>query len=375
MLALKYTRKPENYTWPGFVDALASLLMVIIFVLMTFVIAQFYVSKKLLGKDEALIKMEAEIFELNNLLSIERKVTSKLSMDIKNLEKQFEAQNLDFLQKEKLLQKYLNDLNIKNSELTKLENELINKNNLISNLNEQIRKNVEDSKTQKTIFKQKESELLASKEEVKRLLLSTENLKQKINKLKSLLMVYQAKDKKEKVKNLNLGKNLNTALARRVEELQKFKSEFFGRVKDKIKNRPEIKVVGDRFVFQSEVLFQIGSANIGKKGEKELERLASILLEIEKTIPKDINWILQIEGHTDSLPVKKGQEFKDNWELSSQRALSVLRFFVKQGLNPKRLSASAYGSFQPLIKETKSSDRAKNRRIEMKITQKLNLND
>tara|TARA_B100000579_G_scaffold429193_1_gene440549 strand:+ start:43 stop:1170 length:1128 start_codon:yes stop_codon:yes gene_type:complete len=375
MLTLKYNRKPENYTWPGFVDALASLLMVIIFVLMTFVIAQFYVSQKLSNKDEALIKMEAEIFELNNLLSIERKVTSKLSMDLTNLEKKYETNKIDLLHKEKLLQKHLNDLNIKNSEVKKLEEELVKKKNIIVNLQTELKRRNEDSKTQKSVFKQKETELLASKEEIKKLLLSTENLKQKINKLKSLLMVYQAKDKKEKIKNINLGKNLNTALARRVEELQKFKSEFFGRVKEKIKNRPEIKIVGDRFVFQSEVLFQIGSANIGKKGETELERLASILLEIEKTIPKDINWILQIEGHTDSLPVKKGQLFLDNWELSAQRALSVLRFFVKQGLNPKRLSASGYGSFQPLIKETKSSDRAKNRRIEMKITQKLNLND
>ena len=118
-------------------------------------------------------------------------------------------------------------------------------------------------------------------------------------------------------------------------------------------------------------MFKIASAKIGEKGKKELERLATVLLDIEKTLPKDINWILQIEGHTDNLPVKKDQEFKDNWQLSSERALSVLRFFIKQGLKPERLFASGYGSFKPIDNKNNAKGRSKNRRIEIKITQKL----
>ncbi len=375
MLSIKYSRKSENYTWPGFVDALASLLMVIIFILMIFVIAQFYVTKKLSGKDEALIKMEAEIFELNNLLSIERNVVSKLSIDLNKLERKFENQSIKFMKQEKEFLKSLNDLNVKDFEISKLNEKLKNKDNLVNKLKLELKNNVLVTQKQKQTIKENEKDILATIQEIKLLLNETKNLKQKINKLKSLLTVYQAKDAKEKIKNIQLGKNLNSALARRVEELQKFKSEFFGRVKEKIKNRPEIKIVGDRFVFQSEVLFQTGSTNIGLKGEKELERLASILLDIEKSIPKDINWILQIEGHTDNLPVKKGQTFEDNWELSTERALSVLRFFIKNGLNPKRLSASGYGSFQPIEIGENSDSRSKNRRIEMKITQKLGLID
>ena len=201
-------------------------------------------------------------------------------------------------------------------------------------------------------------------------------MKEKINKLNSLLDVYEKKDKEDKIKNLQLKSTLNSALARRVEELQKFKSLFFGTVKEKIKNIPEIRIVGDRFVFQSEVLFETGSIEIGKKGKIELKKFAEILLNLDKDIPKDANWILQIEGHTDNLPVRKGQIYKDNWELSTKRALSVLRYFINQGLDPKKLFASGYGSFQPIDNTNTKIGRMKNRRIEMKITQKLiNYND
>ena len=215
----------------------------------------------------------------------------------------------------------------------------------------------------------KDEILKANKKEVNRLISNTLSLKNKLTQLQTLLAAYKAKDKKENVKTINLGKDVNSALARRVEELEKFKSDFFGRVRELVKGRKEIRVVGDRFVFQSEVLFSLGSDELGVEGQLEMQKLAATLMEIEKSLPTDIDWILQIEGHTDSLPVKKGQTYKDNWELSTKRALSVLRFLIKQGIEPSRLSALGYGSFQPIdIKNTKSA-RMKNRRIEMKITQ------
>ena len=159
----------------------------------------------------------------------------------------------------------------------------------------------------------------------------------------------------------------------KVEELEKFKSDFFGRVRELIKGRKEIRIVGDRFVFQSEVLFSLGSDELGVEGQVEMQKLAATLMEIEKSLPTDIDWILQIEGHTDNLPVKKGQTYRDNWELSTKRALSVLRFMIKQGIEPSRLSALGYGSFQPIDKNNTKSARIKNRRIEMKITQNTKL--
>ena len=190
-----------------------------------------------------------------------------------------------------------------------------------------------------------------------------------MSQLQTLLSAYKAKDKKERVKTVNIGKEMNSALARRVEELQKFKSDFFGRVRELIKGRKEIRIVGDRFVFQSEVLFKVGSDELGIKGQEEMSKLGITLMEIDKSLPTDIDWILQIDGHTDNLPVKKGQNYLDNWELSTKRALSVLRFLIKQGIKPNRLSASGYGSFQPIDKKNTNVARAKNRRIEMKITQ------
>ena len=124
-----------------------------------------------------------------------------------------------------------------------------------------------------------------------------------MSQLQTLLSAYKAKDKKEKIKTINIGKDVNSALARRVEELQKFKSDFFGRVRELIKGRKEIRIVGDRFVFQSEVLFKLGSDELEPKGQLEMSKLALTLMEIEKSLPTDIDWILQIEGHTDSLPV------------------------------------------------------------------------
>jgi chemotaxis protein MotB len=222
-------------------------------------------------------------------------------------------------------------------------------------------------------IKNKDSGLKASQEKIEKLISASLKLKNKLSQLQTLLSVYKAKDKKEKVKTVNLGKDINSALARRVEELQRFKSDFFGRVRELIKGRKEIRIVGDRFVFQSEVLFTIGSNELGKKGQSEMIKLASTLMEIEKSLPRDIDWILQIDGHTDNLPVKQGQNYIDNWELSTKRALSVLRFLIKQGIKPSRLSASGYGSFQPIDNKNNKLARMRNRRIEMKITQSTKL--
>jgi len=371
MIANKMRRRHVDYTWPGFVDALSSLLMVIIFVLMIFVLSQFFLSQKMSGQDEALIKLKTNLIELSELLSLERQSTTQLTshlsilenkiVKLKNkleLENKLNKKNQDELVKNKVLIDF-NDKKIKELEQTldlKIKAILLSKNNM-------KKKNFE--------IVEKNDFLKASKEEINRLVSASIKLRNKLSQLQALLSVYKAKDKKDKVKTLNIGKDLNSALARKVEELQKFKSEFFGRVKELIKDRPEIRIVGDRFVFQSEVLFSIGSVEIGSKGQLEMVKLASTLMEIEKSLPTDIDWILQIEGHTDNLSVRAGQTYKDNWELSTKRALSVLRFLIKQGIKPSRLSASGYGSFQPIDKNNNKNAREKNRRIEMKITQNV----
>ena len=380
MITNKIRRRHVDYTWPGFVDALSSLLMVIIFVLMIFVLSQFFLSQKMSGQDEALVKLKSNLIELSEILSLEREYNIALTSDLSILEKKIIGLKEQF-EKEKIV-------NDRNNEELKNNVKIINFNkNKIKELDAILNKKIQEAKLysknmidlsqnlekKEGKIKKKDALLRASQEEVNKLTRASIQLRNKLSQLQTLLSAYKAKDKKEKIKTLNIGKDLNSALARKVEELQRFKSEFFGRVRELIKGRPEIRVVGDRFVFQSEVLFSTGSVEIGPKGQLEMVRLAATLMEIEKSLPTDIDWILQIEGHTDNLPVKNGQIYKDNWELSTKRALSVLRYLIKQGIKPSRLSASGYGSFQPVDKKNNPQARKKNRRIEMKITQNLKL--
>ena len=176
--------------------------------------------------------------------------------------------------------------------------------------------------------------------------------------------------KKDKIAIANLGKELNAALANKVQELQRFRSEFFGRLRTILEGRSDVKVVGDRFVFQSEVLFAPGQADIGATGQSQLAQLAVALADIAAKIPDDINWVLQVDGHTDNLPVRAGR-YTDNWDLSTERALSVVRFLVMQGVPAERLAATGYGEFQPLTSDDTAVDRRLNRRIELKITQRV----
>ena len=377
----KVRRRQVDYTWPGFVDALASLLMVIIFVLMIFVLSQFFLSQKMTGQDEALVKLRNNLLELGEMLSLERQTTTELTTQLSLLETKIVEVKKNLKYEKELVTQFKeelagqsNILSLNQSEIEdlkeklkiKIQDALLLKNNL-----EQLEKRINKKDTD---INEKNETINANKKEINELISASLKLRNKLSQLQTLLSAYKAKDKKEKVKTINIGKEMNSALARRVEELKKFKSDFFGRVRELIKGRKEIRIVGDRFVFQSEVLFKVGSEELGVKGQEEMAKLAITLMDIEKSLPTDIDWILQIDGHTDNLPVKKGQNYLDNWELSTKRALSVLRFLIKQGIKPDRLSASGYGSFQPIDKKNTNVARAKNRRIEMKITQSTKTN-
>ncbi len=380
MILNKTRKRNVDYTWPGFVDALSSLLMVIIFVLMIFVLSQFFLSQKMNGQDEALIELKNNLSEIGKLLSLERDATTELTSQLSLLETRIitlkndlkDEKKISVLNKEELASK---DIIIGSSEnqIRELKENLYKKNKDILNFKNNFLNLQENVSLKDSEINDKNNKIRASREEINNLISASLKLRNKLSQLQTLLSAYKAKDKKERIKTINLGKDVNSALARRVEELQRFKSDFFGRVRELIKGRKEITIVGDRFVFQSEVLFTLGSDELGSKGKLEMVKLASTLMEIEKSLPTDIDWILQIEGHTDSLPVKQGQNYKDNWELSTKRALSVLRFLIKQGIKPSRLSASGYGSFQPINDKNTDIARIKNRRIEMKITQSTKL--
>ena len=378
------TRRSENFTWPGFVDALATLLMVIIFVLMVFVLIQANLAYRVSGQDATLGEMRQQLASLSELLNIERRASADLAADLAKLQIQLETSETDRSTLAAQLAAVQATLGTRNSELTALSAKQAETEAALKaardTLDERLRalQMVEGqlaltearNRTQQQTMRDLEAETTASKAEVAQMTMVLAGLRQRIEELTSLLAEKDRQAEEDKVAIANLGKSLNNALASRVQELQQFRSEFFGRLRDVLKGRDDVQIVGDRFVFQSEVLFAPGQADIGPTGQDQLAQLAVALADIAAKIPDDINWVLQVDGHTDNLPVRAGR-YTDNWDLSTERALSVVRFLVMQGVPAQRLAATGYGEFQPLASGDTAADRRLNRRIELKITQRV----
>jgi len=188
-----------------------------------------------------------------------------------------------------------------------------------------------------------------------------------VTALNEALNAAEAKDKESQARISDLGARLNVVLARQVQELQRYRSDFFGRLRELLKDRKDIRVVGDRFVFQSEVLFPSGLATLTPEGLAAIDQLATAILELERSIPEEIDWGLQVDGHTDVRRIASVQ-FPSNWELSSARATTVVKYLISRGVSPKRLVAAGYGEFQPLEEGTSEETLRRNRRIELKLT-------
>ena len=378
------TRRSENFTWPGFVDALASLLMVIIFVLMVFVLIQANLVYRVSGQDATLGEMRQQLASLSELLNIERRASADLAADLAQLQIQLDSSETERGALTQQLALVQAALGTRTSELTALTTKQAETEAALNAardaLDERLRalQMVEGqlaltearNRTQQQKMQDLEAQTTASKAEVAQMTLVLAGLRQRIEELSALLAEKDQQAKDDQIAIANLGKSLNNALASRVQELQQFRSEFFGRLRDVLKGRDDVQIVGDRFVFQSEVLFAPGQADIGATGQQQLSQLAVALADIAAKIPYDINWVLQVDGHTDNLPVRAGR-YADNWDLSTERALSVVRFLVSQGVPAARLAATGYGEFQPLTSGDTTEDRRLNRRIELKITQRV----
>jgi chemotaxis protein MotB len=378
------TRRSENFTWPGFVDALASLLMVIIFVLMVFVLIQANLVYRVSGQDATLGEMRQQLASLSDLLNIERRASADLAADLAQLQIQLDSSETERGAIAKELALVQAALGTRTSELTALSTKQAETEAALNAardaLDERLRalQMVEGqlaltearNRTQQQKIQDLDAQTTASKAEVAQMTLVLAGLRQRIEELSALLAAKDQQAEDDQIAIANLGKSLNNALASRVQELQQFRSEFFGRLRDVLKGRDDVQIVGDRFVFQSEVLFAPGQADIGATGQQQLSQLAIALADIASKIPDDINWVLQVDGHTDNLPVRAGR-YADNWDLSTERALSVVRFLVSQGVPAARLAATGYGEFQPLTSGDTTEDRRLNRRIELKITQRV----
>ena len=453
--------------WPGFVDALTTLLLVVIFVLMVFMVAQFFLSVAISGKDEALTRLESEINELAELLALERGANTELRLNIEQLsaelqsslasresltsplaalaeereslasqlssvaderdrlaalveEERVERERVDRLlgSSEQSLAETRAELQRSRQALADRQSELDTERNKLNaalarleveekKLEEALaaiaagkaeledaystidadREKIEAQLAELAILKSLRDDLARKLQESEGALaeqreLSDEAqlqvtllnrqlaaLREQLARISEALELSEAKNQAQEVQIADLGKRLNVALATKVQELARYRSEFFGRLREILGSREDLRIVGDRFVFQSEILFASGSATIEQDGRPQLARLATTLKEIAAEIPDDIEWVLRVDGHTDRRPIDTFA-FPSNWELSTARAVSVVKFLIEQGIAPERLAATGFGEFQPLDPGNDESAFRRNRRIEFKLTER-----
>ncbi|MCH7634331.1 MAG: peptidoglycan -binding protein [Proteobacteria bacterium] len=453
MAALARRSRGSPNIWPGFVDALAALLMVIIFLLTVFMLSQFFLNELLSGRDEALARLERQISELADLLSLERQASTDLRLSIAQLSDQLQSSTAerDAMSTQlaelaavrdalaaraekseadaarvgaqledafKVISADKEKIKIQLAELESLRRDILALRTVRKDLEAKVGKlaaNLQTTERDLTVARDRSKALearLASEQErttlaqreiekrdirLSELLMRVDKseaeladerelgatqrsriallarqiaaLRKQLQRIGALLEASETRTAKQQVQIADLGRRLNLALAARVEELSKYRSEFFGRLREVLGDHPGIRVVGDRFVFQSEVLFASASAELNPKGEAQIARLATTLTEIGKKIPKDINWILRVDGHTDRVPIQT-PAFPSNWELSTARAISVVKFLVNHGVPADRLAATGFGEHQPLDPRQNQAGYSRNRRIELKLTQR-----
>ncbi len=335
------TQRTIDY-WPGFVDALSTLLLAIMFLLSVFVLAQFLLTQEITGRDQVLNRLNAQINELTQLLALERGNTQDLEDSLASLQASLSAAQTERSRLQDLLDAGAGAGAAATSQIGQLTGEL-------------------DTERQVSQRALSQVELLNQQ---------IAALRNQIAALESALDVSEQRDVEANAKIADLGRRLNVALAQRVQELNRYRSDFFGRLREILSDRENIRIVGDRFVFQSEVLFPSGSEIINPAGREEMQKLASAILELQREIPPEIAWVLRVDGHTDNIPLSGTGRFRDNWELSSARSTSVVKYLIENGVPPERLVAAGFGEFQPLDTTDTPEARNRNRRIELKLTER-----
>jgi len=323
--------------WPGYVDALATLLLAVVFLLTVFVVGQFFLSQELTGRDETLVKLNRQIADLTDLLALERSSRRTQEDEVRNLR----------------------------TTLAGVEAE-----------RDQAKTQAEAATVSQGASGALDRQLEAERGTTKRALSQIDLLNEQISAmrrqlaaLEDALAASESRDRESQARIAELGSRLNVALAQKVQELARYRSDFFGRLRQILGNRPDIRVVGDRFVLQSEVLFPAGSATLKLEAGPELDRIAGAISELAKQIPADLPWVLRVDGHTDARPISTSQ-FPSNWALSAARAIAVVQYLAGKGIPPQHLLAGAFGEFQPLDGGTTEEAYARNRRIEMKLTER-----
>jgi len=322
--------------WPGFVDALSTLVLGIVFMLTVFALVQFFLAQEVTGKDTALSRLSARIAQLTDLLSLEQ--TGKVSLE------------------EQLAQL--------RASLAASEGERDRYKGLYEGQGGNVQGQISDLTGKLDAEKQVSLRALAQVEVLNQQLVA---LRRQLDAIEQALELSEKKDRESQSRIADLGQRLNLALAQRVQELSRYRSDFFGRLREILGNRPDIRIVGDRFVLQSEVFFDTGQSVLKPEGRNELDKIATALLELTRQIPQDIGWVLRVDGHTDVRPISGG---RTNWDLSAARAIAVVQYLIAKGMPPQRLVAAGFGEFQPIDPGTGEDAYSRNRRIELKLTER-----
>jgi len=324
--------------WPGFVDALSTLLLVFIFLLAVFMLGQFFISREIAGKDDFLQQLNQRLAALTDLLALEKSAKETSEQRIISLTATLSNEKAERERLQGLLAGAGND-QVKIGDLTRA---------------------IEDEK----------SAASRALREVGMLTQQIAAMRQQLQALENALATSETREKDAQVRIADLGSRLNVALAQRVQELNNYRSDFFGRLRTVLGARPDIRIVGDRFVFQSEIFFGSGGSELEGAGKEELDKLAAALVDLERTIPPEIQWVARIDGHTDKRPLSGAGQYKDNWELSTARAIAVVRYLNAKGVSPQRLVAAGFGEFAPLDFGDAPEALARNRRLELKLTER-----
>lgn len=328
--------------WPGFVDALATLLLVFVFLLSMFILSQFFLGQEVTNKDTVLNRLNTQIAELTELLALEKAGARDVGETLATLQMNLGAVEGERDRLQGLLDSQGAAAGAAEGQVATLQTDL-------------------DSEQQVSQRALAQVELLNQQ---------IAALRRQIGALEDALDASEGRDRESQTRISDLGKRLNVALAQRVQELSRYRSDFFGRLREILADRSDIEVVGDRFVLPAAVLFPTGSDEINDSFRGELDKLGDAILQLEKQIPPEINWVIRVDGHTDIRPTQAGSRFQTNWDLSAARAIAVVRYLISRGIKPEHLVAAGFGEYQPLAAGDTEEDFARNRRIELKLTER-----
>lgn len=339
MIGSRRRSRSTTNVWPGYVDALSALLMLVIFMLLVYVVSQLYLSQTLSDRDSQLARLNSQLNELSELLGLEESRSEALEDQLTSVQDRNSSlvDQLESTREQLMQQTAMADA--QSERLAGMEQSMDEKDDM--------------SASQQAMILRLSNQIASLREQLRQIASALE------------LQEQMTADKEQELEQVS--RRLNTLLAERVNQLQQYQSEFFARLRDILAGNENVRIVGDRFLLPSELLFASASAELGEEGRQELDKLAELLLDVSARIPEDVDWILRIDGHTDILPINT-QRFPSNWELSTARAVAVVRYLADQGVPERRMAAAGFGEFFPVAEGTSPEALQRNRRIELKLT-------